>query len=113
MVQQPIMYQPEVHFRQFFSEEFHFLQEVIRLNMVKHYRVFYLLNTKMNPIRIKRYCFNDCWFRCWKYAKMEKKFFECQYELYQFAPYQAVIPQNVDWKNPYQSLGGEAVYQKI
>ena len=27
------------------------------------------------------------------------------------APYQAVIPQNVDWNNPYQSLGGEAVYR--
>jgi len=27
------------------------------------------------------------------------------------APYQAVIPQNVDWNNPYQSLGGETVYR--
>jgi hypothetical protein len=27
------------------------------------------------------------------------------------APYQAVIPQNVDWNSPYQSLSGEAVYR--
>ncbi|MBK0369197.1 TonB-dependent receptor [Flavobacterium agrisoli] len=27
------------------------------------------------------------------------------------APYQAVVPQNVVWNNPYQSLGGEAVYR--
>lgn len=27
------------------------------------------------------------------------------------APYQAVIPQNVDWNNPYQSLSGETVYR--
>jgi len=27
------------------------------------------------------------------------------------APYQAVIPQNVDWNKPYQSLSGEAVYR--
>jgi hypothetical protein len=27
------------------------------------------------------------------------------------APYQAAIPQNVDWNSPYQSLGGEAVYR--
>lgn len=27
------------------------------------------------------------------------------------APYQAVIPQNIEWNNPYQSLGGEAVYR--
>ena len=27
------------------------------------------------------------------------------------APYQAVIPQNVDWNNPFQSLSGETVYR--
>ena len=27
------------------------------------------------------------------------------------APYQAVIPQNVDWNRPYQSLSGESVYR--
>ena len=27
------------------------------------------------------------------------------------APYQAVIPQNVDWNDPYQSLSGETVYR--
>ncbi|MBP4138520.1 TonB-dependent receptor [Flavobacterium geliluteum] len=27
------------------------------------------------------------------------------------APYQAAIPQNVDWNNPYQSLSGETVYR--
>lgn len=27
------------------------------------------------------------------------------------APYQAAIPQNIDWNHPYQSLGGEAVYR--
>lgn len=27
------------------------------------------------------------------------------------APYQAVIPQNVEWNNPYQSLSGETVYR--
>lgn len=27
------------------------------------------------------------------------------------APYQAVIPQNIDWNNPYQSLSGETVYR--
>lgn len=27
------------------------------------------------------------------------------------APYQAAIPQNVNWNNPYQSLGGEMVYR--
>jgi len=27
------------------------------------------------------------------------------------APYQAVIPQNVDWNSPYQSLSGETVYR--
>jgi hypothetical protein len=27
------------------------------------------------------------------------------------APYQAAIPQNVDWNHSYQSLGGEAVYR--
>ncbi|REH01135.1 TonB-dependent receptor [Flavobacterium aquicola] len=27
------------------------------------------------------------------------------------APYQAVIPQNVDWNSPYQSLSGESVYR--
>lgn len=26
------------------------------------------------------------------------------------APYQAIIPQNVDWNSPYQSLSGESVY---
>ncbi|PWA06153.1 TonB-dependent receptor [Flavobacterium psychrotolerans] len=27
------------------------------------------------------------------------------------APYQAVIPQNVDWNSPFQSLSGESVYR--
>ncbi|OOG65801.1 TonB-dependent receptor [Flavobacterium sp. A45] len=27
------------------------------------------------------------------------------------APYQAIIPQNVDWNSPYQSLSGETVYR--
>lgn len=27
------------------------------------------------------------------------------------APYQAVIPQNVDWNKPYQSISGETVYR--
>lgn len=27
------------------------------------------------------------------------------------APYQATIPQNVDWNNPFQSLSGETVYR--
>lgn len=27
------------------------------------------------------------------------------------APYQALIPQNVDWNSPYQSLSGETVYR--
>lgn len=27
------------------------------------------------------------------------------------APYQAVIPQNVDWNSPFQSLSGETVYR--
>ena len=27
------------------------------------------------------------------------------------APYQAIIPQNVEWNKPYQSLSGEAVYR--
>jgi hypothetical protein len=26
------------------------------------------------------------------------------------APYQAVIPQNIDWNRPFQSLSGETVY---
>ena len=27
------------------------------------------------------------------------------------APYQAIVPQNVEWNKPYQSLSGEAVYR--
>jgi hypothetical protein len=27
------------------------------------------------------------------------------------APYQAVIPQNIDWNRPFQSLSGETVYR--
>ncbi|HEX9151250.1 MAG TPA: TonB-dependent receptor, partial [Flavobacterium sp.] len=27
------------------------------------------------------------------------------------APYQAIVPQNVDWNSPYQSLSGETVYR--
>ena len=43
--------------------------------------------------------------------KWKKSSFSINTNYVNLAPYQAVIPQNVDWNNPYQSLGGEAVYR--
>ncbi|WP_264524934.1 TonB-dependent receptor [Flavobacterium sp. N502536] len=43
--------------------------------------------------------------------KWKKSSFSINTNYINLAPYQAVIPQNVDWNNPYQSLGGEAVYR--
>ncbi|HJY13757.1 MAG TPA: TonB-dependent receptor, partial [Flavobacterium sp.] len=43
--------------------------------------------------------------------KWKKSSFSINANYINLAPYQAVIPQNVDWNNPYQSLGGEAVYR--
>ncbi|WP_428228779.1 TonB-dependent receptor [Flavobacterium sp.] len=43
--------------------------------------------------------------------KWKKSSFSINTSYINLAPYQAVIPQNVDWNNPYQSLGGEAVYR--
>nr|WP_199000257.1 TonB-dependent receptor [Flavobacterium sp. ASV13] len=43
--------------------------------------------------------------------KWKKSSFSINTNYINLAPYQAVIPQNVDWNNPFQSLGGEAVYR--
>ncbi|TPG42128.1 TonB-dependent receptor [Flavobacterium pectinovorum] len=43
--------------------------------------------------------------------KWKKSSFSINTNYINLAPYQAAIPQNVDWNNPYQSLGGEAVYR--
>ena len=43
--------------------------------------------------------------------KMKKSSLSVNMAYINLAPYQAVIPQNVDWNNPYQSLGGETVYR--
>ncbi|OXA77721.1 Outer membrane cobalamin receptor protein [Flavobacterium aquidurense] len=43
--------------------------------------------------------------------KWKKSSFSINTNYINLAPYQAVIPQNVDWNSPYQSLGGEAVYR--
>ncbi|MFH6999847.1 TonB-dependent receptor domain-containing protein [Flavobacterium sp. FlaQc-57] len=43
--------------------------------------------------------------------KWKKSSFSINTSYINLAPYQAVIPQNVEWNNPYQSLGGEAVYR--
>ena len=43
--------------------------------------------------------------------KWKKSSFSINTNYINLAPYQAVIPQNVDWNNPYQSLGGETVYR--
>jgi hypothetical protein len=43
--------------------------------------------------------------------KWKKNSFSINTNYINLAPYQAAIPQNVDWNNPYQSLGGEAVYR--
>ena len=43
--------------------------------------------------------------------KWKKSSFTINTNYINLAPYQAAIPQNVDWNNPYQSLGGEAVYR--
>jgi hypothetical protein len=43
--------------------------------------------------------------------KWKKSSFSINTNYINLAPYQAVIPQNVDWNNPYQSIGGEAVYR--
>jgi len=43
--------------------------------------------------------------------KWEKSSFSINTNYINLAPYQAVIPQNVKWNSPYQSLGGEAVYR--
>lgn len=43
--------------------------------------------------------------------KWKKSSFSINTNYINLAPYQAVVPQNVEWNNPYQSLGGEAVYR--
>ncbi|MFH7017672.1 carboxypeptidase-like regulatory domain-containing protein [Flavobacterium sp. FlaQc-47] len=43
--------------------------------------------------------------------KWKKSSFSINTNYINLAPYQAVIPQNVDWNSPYQSIGGEAVYR--
>ena len=43
--------------------------------------------------------------------KMKKSSLSVNMAYINLAPYQEVIPQNVDWNNPYQSLGGETVYR--
>jgi hypothetical protein len=43
--------------------------------------------------------------------KWKKSSFSVNTNYINLAPYQAAIPQNVDWNSPYQSLGGEAVYR--
>jgi hypothetical protein len=43
--------------------------------------------------------------------KWKKSSFSINANYINLAPYQAAIPQNVDWNSPYQSLGGEAVYR--
>ena len=43
--------------------------------------------------------------------KWEKSSLSVNTAYINLAPYQAVIPQNVDWNNPYQSLSGETVYR--
>ncbi|WP_394773973.1 carboxypeptidase-like regulatory domain-containing protein [Flavobacterium sp.] len=43
--------------------------------------------------------------------KWKKSSFSINTNYVNLAPYQAVVPQNVDWNNPYQSIGGEAVYR--
>ncbi|WP_348825279.1 TonB-dependent receptor [Flavobacterium aestuarii] len=43
--------------------------------------------------------------------KWKKSSFSVNTYYMNLAPYQAVIPQNVDWNNPYQSLSGETVYR--
>ncbi|MEP6804000.1 MAG: TonB-dependent receptor [Flavobacterium sp.] len=43
--------------------------------------------------------------------KWKKSSFSINTNYVNLAPYQAVIPQNVDWNSPYQSIGGEAVYR--
>ncbi|MEO8254584.1 MAG: carboxypeptidase-like regulatory domain-containing protein, partial [Flavobacterium sp.] len=43
--------------------------------------------------------------------KWKKSSFSINTNYINLAPYQAVIPQNVKWNSPYQSLGGEAVYR--
>jgi outer membrane cobalamin receptor len=43
--------------------------------------------------------------------KWEKSSLSVNTSYINLAPYQAAIPQNVDWNNPYQSLSGETVYR--
>ena len=43
--------------------------------------------------------------------KWEKSSLSVNTAYINLAPYQAVVPQNVDWNSPYQSLSGETVYR--
>ena len=43
--------------------------------------------------------------------KWEKSSLSVNASYINLAPYQAVIPQNVDWNSPFQSLSGETVYR--
>ncbi|SDH74216.1 Outer membrane cobalamin receptor protein [Flavobacterium omnivorum] len=43
--------------------------------------------------------------------KWEKSSLSVNSNYLNLAPYQAAIPQNVDWNSPFQSLSGEAVYR--
>jgi len=43
--------------------------------------------------------------------KWKKNSFSLNATYINLAPYQAVLPDNVEWKKPYQSLGGEGVFR--
>jgi len=43
--------------------------------------------------------------------KWKKSSFSINTAYINLAPYQAIVPQNVDWNKPYQSLSGETVYR--
>jgi hypothetical protein len=71
----------------------------------------FTLNTEDNPAsKQNRNLLNDRWFRIWKYSKWNKSS-SVNASYINLAPYQAVIPQNIDWNRPFQSLSGETVYR--
>ncbi|SDX26184.1 TonB-dependent receptor [Flavobacterium degerlachei] len=71
-----------------------------------------LLNTEDNPDQNKTdISLMTVGFGLGNTQKWEKSSLSVNASYINLAPYQAAIPQNVDWNSPFQSLSGETVYR--
>jgi hypothetical protein len=70
-----------------------------------------LLNTEDNPAQNKTVSLMTVGVGLGNTQKWNKSSLSVNASYINLAPYQAVIPQNIDWNRPFQSLSGETVYR--